>query len=72
MVMKTQVSFVIKSHLNDAMIEMETNPTQALKRLQFVKYLVHMYPDTDKKIIDVEVVYTQFELGLRQFELSAL
>ena len=60
--METRVSLVIKSHLNDAMFEMETNPTQAQERLHFVKYLVHMFPNTDTKI-DIDVVYKQFKLG---------
>ena len=57
-----RVSLVIKSHLNDAMIEMDSNPEMAQERLRFVKYLVHMFPDTDQKI-DVDVVYKQFKLG---------
>jgi hypothetical protein len=35
---------------------------QAQERLRFVKYLVHMFPDTDIEI-DVDAVYTQFKLG---------
>ena len=57
-----RVSMIIKSHLNDAMIEMDSNPEMAQERLRFVKYLVHMFPDTDEKI-DVDVVYKQFKLG---------
>lgn len=57
-----RVSMIIKSHLNDAMIEMDSNPEMAQERLRFVKYLVHMFPDTDTKI-DVDVVYKQFKLG---------
>lgn len=57
----TRVSLIIKSHLNDAMIEMEINPIQAQKRLEFVKWLVHMFPETDVKI-DEEVAYKQFQL----------
>lgn len=57
-----RVSLVITSHLNDAMIEMDSNPIQAAKRLRFVKYLVHMFPDTAIRI-DEETVYEQFCLG---------
>jgi len=60
--MNTRISLIIKSQLNDAMVEMSTNQEQAQERLRFVKYLVHMFPDTDKKI-DVDVVYKQFKLG---------
>ena len=62
----TRVSLVIKSMLNDAMIEMgiqqEVYQQQSQERLRFVKYLVHIFPDTDKEI-DVDVVYNQFKLG---------
>ena len=57
-----RVSMIIKSHLNDAMIEMDSNPILAQKRLRFVKYLVHMFPDTDTKI-NADVVYKQFKTG---------
>ena len=58
----TKVSLVIQSQLNDAIVEMEIMPIQAEERLRFVKYLVHMFPDTDKKM-DIDVVYKQFKLG---------
>jgi len=57
-----RVSMIIKSHLNDAMVEMDFNPEMAQERLRFVKYLIHMFPDTYKKI-DVDTVYKQFKLG---------
>jgi hypothetical protein len=60
--MKTRVSLVIKSHLNDAMDEVHNNPELVQSRLEFVKYLVHMFPDTDVKI-DIDEVYKQFKLG---------
>ena len=61
---KVRVSLVIKSMLNDAMVEVHHSQVmnEAQERLRFVKYLVHMFPDTDKKI-DVDVVYNQFKLG---------
>ena len=58
----TKVSLLIKSHLNDAMVEMSWNTDLAQERLRFVKYLVHMFPDTDTAI-DVDVVYEQFKSG---------
>jgi hypothetical protein len=58
----TRVSVIIKSHLNDAMVEMDSNPILAQKRLRFVKYLVHMFPDTNTRI-DEDIVYQQFKLG---------
>ena len=57
----TKVSLLIKSHLNDAMIEMESTPTQAQERLKFVKWMVHMFPNTDVKV-DSDKVYKQFKL----------
>jgi alpha-glucuronidase len=60
---KLKISLVIQSMLNDAMVEvnhaMEIHIAQ--ERLRFVKYLVHMFPNTDKKI-DFDVVYKQFKL----------
>ena len=43
------------------MIEMDINPIQAQKRLEFVKWLVHMFHETDVKV-DADVVYKQFKL----------
>ena len=57
-----RVSLAIQSQLNDAIVEMEIMPIQAEERLRFVKYLVNMFPDTDKKM-DIDVVYKQFKLG---------
>ena len=57
---QVKVSLVIKSHLNDAMMEMSSNPESADHRLRFVQYLVHFYPDTNQRIIP-EFVYSQFE-----------
>ena len=57
---QVKVSLVIKSHLNDAMLEMSSNPESADHRLRFVQYLVHFYPDTNQRIIP-EFVYSQFQ-----------
>ena len=59
---ETPVSLVIKSHLNDAMIEIQYNPELAQSRLEFVKYLVHHYPNTNQEIIP-DFVYEQFKLS---------
>jgi hypothetical protein len=61
---KVRISLVIKSMLNDAMIEVNHPQLmeEAQERLRFVKYLVHMFPDTDKEM-DVDIVYEQFKLG---------
>jgi len=58
---KVRVSLVIQSHLNDAMIEVHHPQVmdEAQERLRFVKYLVHMFPNTDK-FIDIDAVYKQF------------
>ena len=60
-VMELTVSLVMQSHLSDAMIEMDFNPEQANHRLRFVKYLINMFPSTDKKV-DIDEVYKQFKL----------
>ncbi len=38
--MQTNIFTVIKSHLNDAQIEMQSNPTLAAWRMAFVRELV--------------------------------
>lgn len=65
-----RVSLIIQSHLSDAMIEMgiqqDVYQEQAQERLRFVKYLVHMFPETDVEV-DADVVFKQFQLK-RQFQ----
>ena len=58
----TKVRLIIQSHLNDALIEMESHPAMAQERLRFVKYLVIWFSDTNEEI-DVETVYHRFKLG---------
>jgi hypothetical protein len=64
--METRVSLLIQNHLNNVMFDMDINEEifqeRAKESLRFVKYLVHMFPDTNVKI-DVEVIYNQFKLG---------
>jgi hypothetical protein len=62
--MKVKVRIVIQSHLNDAMIKIGFTPETAKEHLHFVKYLVHMFPDTNEEI-DADAVYEQFELGFK-------
>jgi hypothetical protein len=57
----TKVSLVIQSQLNDAIVEMEIMPIQVEERLRFVKWMIHMFPDTNVRV-DVDVVYKQFKL----------
>jgi hypothetical protein len=61
---KVRVSIVIQSMLNDAMVEVHHQELmdEGQERLRFVKYLIHMFPDTDVKI-DIDAVYDQFKLG---------
>lgn len=58
--MEVKVSIVIASHLSDVAIEMNHNQTLALYRLNFVKYLVFKYPNTDVEI-DVNKVFDDFK-----------
>jgi hypothetical protein len=64
--METKVSLLIQNHLNNVMFDIDINEEIVQERakecLRFVKYLVHMFPDTTIKI-DVESVYKQFKLG---------
>ena len=62
---KIKISLVIQSMLSDAVIEVN-HPMlmeEAQERLSFVKYLVGMFPNTNKKI-DVDVVYNQWRVNL--------
>lgn len=53
--MEIKVSIAIQSHLNDAMAEMNRDNNLATLRLKFVKWLIHHYPDTTKRVdIDAE------------------
>jgi hypothetical protein len=58
-----RVSLAIKSHLNDAMIEMNIPQLQdqAQERLDFVKYLVHVFPNTNVRV-DIRKVYKEFKV----------
>jgi hypothetical protein len=57
-----RVSLAIKSHLNDAMIEMNIPQLQdqAQERLDFVKYLVHVFPNTNVRV-NIRKVYKEFK-----------
>lgn len=61
-----KVSLVIKSQLNDAMMEVNVDSLKdkALERLRFVSYLVSTFPNVDEKI-DVDEVYAQFKSSQR-------
>jgi hypothetical protein len=57
---KVKVSLVIKSHLNDAMLEMNYGMEKSVDhRLRYVNYLVHYFPDTNQEIIP-DFVYDLF------------
>ena len=61
-IMIISADIVIQSHLSDAMIEMYTDSRgNASLRLQFVKYLINRFPDTNEEI-DVNAVYKEFIL----------
>lgn len=48
--MESKVSMIIQSHLSDAALEMSFNPNQAELRINFVKFLVATYPNTNVEI----------------------
>ena len=58
---KVRVSLLIQSNLSDVLLEMQFHPHVASNRLEFVKWLVHMFPDTSVRV-DSHVVYQQFQL----------
>jgi hypothetical protein len=53
--MEIKVSMVIKSHLSDAMLEIQSDPEQAGNRMKFVKWLVHMFPDTQEQVTEEQL-----------------
>jgi hypothetical protein len=57
-----RVSLAIKSHLNDAMIEMNIPQLQeqAQERLDFVKYLIHVFPNTNVRV-NIRKIYKEFK-----------
>lgn len=55
-----KVSLLIQSNLSDALMEMQHHPHVASNRLEFVKWLVHMFPDTSVRV-DSHIVYQQFK-----------
>jgi hypothetical protein len=50
-----KLSMVIKSHLSDADYEMEVFPVLAAKRINFVKMLLHKWPDTNVRVSEDEL-----------------
>jgi hypothetical protein len=52
---QVKLSMVIKSHLSDAEYETEVFPVLAAKRINFVKMLLHKYPDTNVRIDEDEL-----------------
>jgi hypothetical protein len=52
---QVKLSMVIKSHLSDAEYETEVFPVLAAKRINFVKMLLHKYPDTNVRIGEDEL-----------------
>jgi hypothetical protein len=50
-----KLSMVIKSHLTDADYEMEVFPVLAAKRINFVKMLLHKWPDTNVRVSEDEL-----------------
>lgn len=53
--MTIRVGLAIQSHLSDAAIEMSFNPEQANRRIQFVKWLVALFPDTSMQVEESEL-----------------
>ena len=53
--MDIRVSMVIASHLSDASIEMMFDQELANARINFVKVLVSLYPDTSVRVTEEEL-----------------
>jgi accessory colonization factor AcfC len=69
---KLRVSIAIQSHLSDAMMEMSFNPEQAERRIQFVKWLVNIYPDTNSYVDEdaLNAIYRDKVLKLTPEQIS--
>jgi hypothetical protein len=52
---QVKLSMVIKSHLSDVDYEMEVFPVLAAKRINFVKMLLHKWPDTNVRVSEDEL-----------------
>lgn len=66
-IMRTlRLSIAIQSHLSDAAFEMSFNPEMAENRIQFVKCLINLYPDTSIEVEESELnrIYRERILGL--------
>ena len=53
--MDIKISMVIKSHLSDAQLEIDSNPEQAGNRIKFVSWLVSMFPDTQERVTEEQL-----------------
>ena len=69
---KLRVSIAIQSHLSDAMMEISFNPEQAERRIQFVKWLVNIYPDTNAYVDEdaLNAIYRDKVLKLAPEQIS--
>jgi len=57
--MKVKVSMIILSHLSDIQEDLTRYPNNSNTRINFVKYLVLNYKDTNTEV-DPYVVYKEF------------
>ena len=58
--MESRVCIIMASHLSDVQIEMNINKKQADTRLNFVKWLINHYPNTDV-FINPEIEFEKFK-----------
>ena len=61
-----KLSIAIQSHLSDAAFEMSFNPEMAENRIQFVKTLINLYPNTNVEVEEAELnkIYRERILGI--------
>jgi hypothetical protein len=64
----TKVSLIIQSELNDCKIE--SNPHFSQWRLNFIKRLIHHFPNTNDKISDEKIgdLWSQSQPSISQFQ----
>jgi len=59
--MTIKVKIAIQSHLSDSLIEVETNPYMAQRRIAFAKFLLAKYPDLNTEIEEDELDVMWYE-----------
>ncbi len=55
-----RVELLVMSHLNNAVVEMTTDPETARKRIGFANWLVFWFSDDMNQMVDAKAEYTKY------------